>query len=146
MVSTPVFSNPLKVKLAHSREQRYGRVAKGAGENQGVFTMALQKLSVLLPECCRFVICIRQHEAQNWRVAKMELYVNSTWTKCYGNAYVAEAIAWSESGNHATIYTLGVTAEEADAKLAGALRQLKLVPEASSAKGDSEVKTENPGP
>ena len=76
----------------------------------------------------------------------MELYVNSTWTTRYGNAYVAEAIAWSESGNHATIYTLGVTSEEADAKLAGALRELKLAPEASSATGDSDVKTENPGP
>ena len=76
----------------------------------------------------------------------MELYVNSTWTKRYGNAYVAEAIAWSESGNHATIYALGVTSEEADAKLAGALRELKLIPEVSSATGDSDVKTENPGP
>ena len=76
----------------------------------------------------------------------MELYVNSTWTKRYGNAYVAEAIAWSESGNHATIYTLGVTPEEADAKLAGALSELKLIPEASSATGDSDIKTENPGP
>ena len=75
----------------------------------------------------------------------MELYVNSTWTKRYGDAYVAEAIAWSESGNHATIYTMGVTAEEADAKLAGALRELKLISGASSTKGDSEIKTENPG-
>ena len=76
----------------------------------------------------------------------MELYVNSTWTKRYGNAYVAEAIAWSESGNHATIYTLGVTSEEADTKLMGALSELKLIPEASSAPGDSDIKTENPGP
>jgi hypothetical protein len=75
----------------------------------------------------------------------MELYVNSTWTKRYGNAYVAEAIAWSESGNHATIYTMGITAEEADAKLASALRELKLISEVSSTKGDSEIKTENPG-
>jgi hypothetical protein len=76
----------------------------------------------------------------------MELYVNNTWTKRYGNAYVAEAIAWSESGNHATIYTLGISPEEADAKLAGALGELKLIPEASSITGDSDVKTENPGP
>ncbi len=60
----------------------------------------------------------------------MELYVNSGWTKCYGdNYYIAEAIVWSENGNHASIYTTGSTAEEADAKLVGALSELKLVPE-----------------
>ena len=61
----------------------------------------------------------------------MELYVNSNWTKCYANAYIAEAIAWSESGNHAAIYTTGVTAKEADDKLEGALRELKLIPDTS---------------
>jgi hypothetical protein len=61
----------------------------------------------------------------------MELYINKTWTKCHGNAYIAEAIAWSENGNHATIYTIGITAEEADAKLIGALGELKLIPETS---------------
>jgi ribosome-binding factor A len=61
----------------------------------------------------------------------MELYSNSNWTRCYDNTYVAEAIAWSEDGNHATIYTTGITADEADAKLMGALRELKLIPEAS---------------
>jgi hypothetical protein len=75
----------------------------------------------------------------------MELYINSTWTKRYGDAYVAEAIAWSESGNHATIYAMGITADEADVKLVGALRELKLISGASSMKGDSEIKTENPG-
>jgi hypothetical protein len=60
----------------------------------------------------------------------MELYINNHWTKLYENAYVAEAIAWSETGNHATIYTLGITAEEAETKLMGALRELQLVPEA----------------
>jgi hypothetical protein len=60
----------------------------------------------------------------------MELYSNSNWTRCYDNTYVAEAIAWSEDGNHATIYTTGITADEADAKLMGALRELKLIPEA----------------
>ena len=76
----------------------------------------------------------------------MELYINSKWTKCYASSYIAEAIAWSENGNHAAIYATGTTAEEADAKLMGALRELKLIPEASSAKGDQEVKTEKPGP
>jgi len=61
----------------------------------------------------------------------MELYINSTWTEGYGNAYVAEAIGWSENGNHATIYTVGITAEEADAKLESALRELELIPEPS---------------
>ena len=61
----------------------------------------------------------------------MELYSNSNWTRCYDNTYVAEAIAWSEDGNHATIYTTGITADEADAKLMGALRELKLIPKAS---------------
>ena len=59
----------------------------------------------------------------------MELYVNSNWTACYANAYIAEAIAWSENGNHATIYTTGKTAKEADDKLRGALRELKLIPQ-----------------
>jgi hypothetical protein len=61
---------------------------------------------------------------------KMELYLNSTWTERYGNAYyVAEAIAWSGNGNHATIYATGSTADEADSKLLGAVRELKLVPQ-----------------
>ena len=59
----------------------------------------------------------------------MELYINSTWTKLYGDAYVAEVIAWSENGNHATIYTMGASAAEADSKLLGALRDLKLMPQ-----------------
>jgi hypothetical protein len=61
----------------------------------------------------------------------MELYVNSNWTERYANAYIAEAVAWSENGHHATIYAMGITAEEADAKLMGALRELKLMPEAT---------------
>jgi hypothetical protein len=59
----------------------------------------------------------------------MELYVNSKWTQCYRTSYIAEAIAWSENGNHATIYTMGNTAEEADSKLRGALRDLSLIPQ-----------------
>lgn len=62
----------------------------------------------------------------------MELYFNNKWTECYGKSYIAEAIAWSENGNHASIYAMGATAEEADAKLVGALRELKLVPETST--------------
>jgi hypothetical protein len=58
----------------------------------------------------------------------MELYINSNWTQCYANSYIAEAIAWSEIGNHAAIYTTGTTAKEADAKLMDALRELKLIP------------------
>jgi hypothetical protein len=65
----------------------------------------------------------------------MELYLNSTWTERYANSYyVAEAIACSENGNHATIYATGTTADEADTKLLGALRELKLVPEATTTK------------
>ena len=31
----------------------------------------------------------------------MELYINTEWTKCYGeNYYIAESIVWSENGNH----------------------------------------------
>ncbi|HZB84695.1 MAG TPA: hypothetical protein VE194_07120 [Rubrobacter sp.] len=62
---------------------------------------------------------------------QMELYINNEWTECYGNTYIAEAIAWSENGNHAAIYTTGASAEEANAKLVGALRELELVPETS---------------
>jgi hypothetical protein len=59
----------------------------------------------------------------------MELYMNSNWTQCFANSYRSEAIAWSENGNHVTIYTTGITAEEADAKLMGALRELSLLSE-----------------
>ena len=63
----------------------------------------------------------------------MELYINAEWTKCYSeNYYIAEAIIWSENGNHASIYSTGPTAEEADAKLMGALSELKLVRETST--------------
>ena len=58
----------------------------------------------------------------------MELYLNTNWTGCYDNAYIAEAIAWSENGNHTTIYTTGSTAEEAQTKLIGALGELNLLP------------------
>ena len=58
----------------------------------------------------------------------MELYINTNWIGRYANAYIAEAIACSENGNHATISTTGITAEEADAKLQGALRELNLLP------------------
>ena len=58
----------------------------------------------------------------------MELYTNTNWTASYANAYIAEAIAWSENGNHATISTTGSTAEEANAKLQGALGELNLLP------------------
>ena len=61
----------------------------------------------------------------------MELYVNSNWTECYANTYIAEALACSDNGNHATIYTTGITAKEANDKLKGALRELKLIPETS---------------
>ncbi len=62
----------------------------------------------------------------------MELYINSTWTERYENLYIAEAIAYSENGNHATLYSTGITADEADAKLLGALRELKLIREAAA--------------
>ena len=63
----------------------------------------------------------------------MELHINNEWTKCYGeNFYIAEAIFWSENGNHASIYSTGATAEEADAKLIGALSELTLMPETST--------------
>jgi hypothetical protein len=61
----------------------------------------------------------------------MELYINRNWTKRYANAYIAEAVAWSENDNHATIYTVGTTVEEADTKLVGALRELNLIPQRS---------------
>jgi hypothetical protein len=63
----------------------------------------------------------------------MELYINTGWTKCYGgDYYIAEAIIWSQNGNHASIYTTGATAKEADAKLMGALSELELILETST--------------
>jgi hypothetical protein len=66
----------------------------------------------------------------------MELYLNKNWTEHYGHAYIAEAIACSENGNHATIYTVGITAEEADSKLIEALRELKLIPDKTGASSE----------
>jgi len=61
----------------------------------------------------------------------VKLYINSSWTEHYTDTYVAQAIAFSEHGNHATIYAMGITADEANTKLMGALRELKLLPEGS---------------
>lgn len=61
----------------------------------------------------------------------MELYVNKNWTEPYNSVYLAEAITWSENGNHATIYTTGSTADEADTRLMNALRELKVLPKAT---------------
>ncbi len=66
-----------------------------------------------------------------WREAKMELYINSSWTEHHAGTYVAQAIAFSEHGNHATIYATGITANEANTKLIGALGELKLLPKGS---------------
>ena len=65
----------------------------------------------------------------------MELYINTQWTERYRNTYMAEAIAFSENGKYATIHTTGVTAKEADDKLEGASRELKLIP-ATPMKGE----------
>jgi hypothetical protein len=69
----------------------------------------------------------------------VELYIDNRWTVCYGDSYIAEAIAWSESGNHVSIYSTGATAEEADAKLMGAMRELKLIP-GTSVEGERDRK------
>ena len=77
---------------------------------------------------------MRHNNGYQWRDSKqMELYVNSKWTQCYGDSYYfAEAIMWSENGNHAAIYATGTTAKEADDKLMGALRELKLIPQTTT--------------
>ena len=62
----------------------------------------------------------------------MELYVNSNWTNLYKKSvYLAEAITWSENGNHATIYATGSTADEASTRLMNALCELKVLPKAT---------------
>jgi hypothetical protein len=59
----------------------------------------------------------------------VELFINSTWTKLYGHTYIAEALAWSENDNHATIFVTSDTADGANTKLLNALRELSLIPE-----------------
>jgi hypothetical protein len=76
-------------------------------------------------------------------VRQMELYINTNWTSCYANVYIAEAIAWSENGNHATISTTGSTAQEADAKLQRALRELNVLLN-TTIKGGSSEEDEDP--
>ena len=77
-------------------------------------------------------------------VRQTKLYIDNRWTACYGNSYIAEAIAWSESGNHAAIYTTGTSAEEADAKLMGAMRELKLISEPSVADECDGIESRSP--
>lgn len=75
----------------------------------------------------------------------MELYINNSWTEVNANGYVAEAIAWSENGNHAAIYATGDTANEANTRLMNALSELKLaarIPVKHSA--CSSTKSESP--
>ena len=74
----------------------------------------------------------------------MELYINNTWTKRYENAYRAEAIAYSENGNHARISAMGETADEADAKLRSALHELGLIPGSTSPKGERSAEPYSP--
>ena len=68
-----------------------------------------------------------------------ELYINSTWTKRRQNAYVAQAIACSDNGNHATIHATGLTTDEANTKLMGALRELKLMPQPESGQPQKDL-------
>ena len=75
----------------------------------------------------------------------MELYINNSWTEVNANGYVAEAIAWSENGNHATIYATGNTADEADTSLMNALCELKVLPKAT-VRGDSCSLTDSESP
>ncbi len=74
----------------------------------------------------------------------MELYTNGSWTQCYDNVYVAEALAWSENGNHLTIYATGISADEAQAKLTGGLGELKLIPQARKRQTIREDRLPNP--
>jgi len=67
-----------------------------------------------------------------------ELYTNSAWTQCYDNVYVAEALAWSENGNHVTIYATGISADEAQTKLTGGLGELKLLPQGRKRRSSRE--------
>ncbi len=66
----------------------------------------------------------------------MELYTNSSWTQRYDNVYVAEALAWAENGNHLTIYATGISADEAQSKLARGLNELKLWSQSSKNSND----------
>ena len=75
----------------------------------------------------------------------MELYTNNEWTERYEDGYLAEAIAWSENGNHATIYATGSTVDEAARRLINALRELKLEPEVY-AKGNTCPLTDSESP
>jgi hypothetical protein len=75
----------------------------------------------------------------------MELYINNSWTEINANGYVAEAIAWSENGNHATIYATGSTAAEAGTNLMNALCELKVLPKAT-VRGDACSLTDSENP
>ena len=75
----------------------------------------------------------------------MELYINNCWTKICSSGYVAEAIAYSENGHHATIYAMGSTADEANTRLMNALCELKVLPNAT-VRGDSCSLTDSESP
>jgi hypothetical protein len=106
-----------------------------AGSNPRVSIRTYITIAVTMQALCTAKVCRRRPQADVTRPRReqggkaVEVYINSAWTERYGNAYIAEAIAWSENGNHATIYATDISADEADAKLRTALRELKLIPE-----------------
>ncbi len=76
----------------------------------------------------------------------MELYMNNSWTKICASGYMAEAIAWSENGNHATIYAIGSTADEADTRLMNAVRELKVAADIPPVRGTACSLTDSESP
>jgi hypothetical protein len=132
---------PRRDLLGNSRLPRLFVLSKNFGMERGprfslIFNPFHTKGRVISPNWwIRSLLTARIVLLSTKETKKMELYLNSTWTERCGNAsYVAQAIACSENGNHATFYATGSTADEADSKLLSALRELKLVPEATTPK------------
>ncbi len=58
----------------------------------------------------------------------MSVYINDTWVYQYDNCWVAEAVAFSENGNHVTISSCHDSPELAHKKLIAGMKELRLVP------------------
>lgn len=59
----------------------------------------------------------------------MSLYVNETWTRKVADGHwIAEALALSKNSNDVAISAIGDTAEDANRRLRGGLRELGLLP------------------
>ncbi len=58
----------------------------------------------------------------------MSVYINETWIREHDCYWIAEAVAFSENGNHVTISSCPDSPELAYDRLIAGMKELRLVP------------------